>query len=123
MEERKTAGELDPQLDSASPAALFIVSTQDLVMQALLAALLPIGLLFVYVILRSRPRPLAPVAVTTSTVSARALTPAQTLAVHDEDAAAQARTARSRGRPGWDGTGPAPGQSAQWNGRTCGANA
>lgn len=40
----------------------------------LLAVLLPIGLLFVYVILRSGP--LAPVAVTTTTVSARALTPA-----------------------------------------------
>ena len=40
----------------------------------LLAVLLPIVLLFVYVILRSGP--LAPVAVTTTTVSARALTPA-----------------------------------------------
>lgn len=40
----------------------------------LLAVLLPIGLLFVYVILRSGP--LAPVAVTTTTVSARGLTPA-----------------------------------------------
>lgn len=40
----------------------------------LLAVLLPIGLLFVYVILRSGP--LAPVAVTTTTVSARELTPA-----------------------------------------------
>ena len=40
----------------------------------LLAVLLPIGLLFVYVILRSGP--LAPVAVTTTTVRARALTPA-----------------------------------------------
>lgn len=40
----------------------------------LLAVLLPIGLLFVYVILRSGP--LAPVAVTTTAVSARALTPA-----------------------------------------------
>lgn len=40
----------------------------------LLAVLLPIGLLFVYVILRSGP--LAPVAVTTTTVSTRALTPA-----------------------------------------------
>ena len=40
----------------------------------LLAVLLPIGLLFVFVILRSGP--LAPVAVTTTTVSARALTPA-----------------------------------------------
>lgn len=40
----------------------------------LLAVLLPIGLLFVYVILRSGP--LAPVAVTTTTVSTRVITPA-----------------------------------------------
>ncbi|WP_329743421.1 efflux RND transporter periplasmic adaptor subunit [Dyella sp. A6] len=40
----------------------------------LLAVVLPIGLLFVYVILRSGP--LAPVAVTTTTIRARALTPA-----------------------------------------------
>lgn len=37
MEEGKTAGELDPQLDSASAATLFIGSIQGLVMQALLA--------------------------------------------------------------------------------------
>ncbi|MDE2249437.1 MAG: biotin/lipoyl-binding protein, partial [Xanthomonadaceae bacterium] len=40
----------------------------------LLAVLLPIALLFIYVILRSGP--LAPVAVTTTTVSTRAITPA-----------------------------------------------
>jgi AcrR family transcriptional regulator len=37
MEEGKTAGELDPQLDSAAAATLFIGSIQGLVMQALLA--------------------------------------------------------------------------------------
>lgn len=37
MEEGKAAGELDPQLDAASAATLFIGSIQGLVMQALLA--------------------------------------------------------------------------------------
>ncbi|MFA6229786.1 MAG: TetR family transcriptional regulator [Rhodanobacter sp.] len=37
MEEGKSAGELDPQLDSAAAATLFIGSIQGLVMQALLA--------------------------------------------------------------------------------------